>query len=178
MRPLLHKFDERVKAVVDRWPLGAKFVMQIATTIGQPIFTVGIALFAMGIGWGEMNLPLMYAGAIALGVLVLSTVIKLVLRRRRPLTEYVTKMWMKTYSLPSGHAVGAIASYGLVGYLVVRSLSGFEALAAALFFICLIGMIGISRIYLGAHYATDVVAGWLLGGVALAIIIGIVQPVL
>jgi undecaprenyl-diphosphatase len=178
MRPLLHKFDERVKKVVDRWPTKAKFVMQFATTIGQPVFTVGISVFAIGLGWSGANPPLMYAGIVALAVLVLSAVIKLILKRNRPLTEYVTRMWMKTYSLPSGHAVGAIASYGLVGYVVSRSLTGLETLASLVFFIFLIGMIGISRIYLGAHYATDVVAGWLLGGVALAIIIGVLQPTL
>lgn len=178
MRPLLHKFDERVKKIVDRWPANARFVMQFATTVGQPVFTVGIAFFAIGLGWGGANSPLMYAGVVALVVLVLSTIIKLLLRRSRPLTEYVTKMWMKTYSLPSGHAVGAIASYGLVGYVVSQPLVGLEALASLLFFTLLIGMIGVSRIYLGAHYATDVVAGWLLGGVALVIIIGVIQPTL
>lgn len=178
MRPLLHKFDERVKEIVDRWPANARFVMQFATTIGQPVFTVGISVFAIGLGWNGANSALMYSGIIALVVLVLSTIIKLLLKRSRPLTEYVTRMWMKTYSLPSGHAVGAIASYGLVGYVVSRPLVGIEAIASLLFFTLIIAMIGISRIYLGAHYATDVVAGWLLGGAALAIIIGVLQPTL
>ena len=74
-----------------------------------------------------------------------------------------------TKSFPSGHSMGALITYGLLAYILVRVLprAGLRILA-----LCgltmLILAIGFSRIFLGAHYFSDVLGGYAVGGVWLA----------
>ena len=68
------------------------------------------------------------------------------------------------YSFPSGHATTAFALYGLLAYFLYRHLnrSKYQKLCLWAAFI-LIVLVGFSRIYLGVHYLSDVLAGFLLG---------------
>jgi undecaprenyl-diphosphatase len=74
-----------------------------------------------------------------------------------------------TMSFPSGHSLGSMVTYGLVAYFIVQArhkhpLRWLAIPVAAL----LVLLIGCSRVYLNAHYPTDVLAGWALGGCWLA----------
>ena len=69
------------------------------------------------------------------------------------------------YSFPSGHSMGSVIVYGFIIYLVIRSgLSHAAKWAASVVSALLFLLIGLSRIYLGAHFPTDVLAGQLAGG--------------
>ncbi len=73
------------------------------------------------------------------------------------------------YSFPSGHAMGSLIGYGMLAYLIAHSVRrrGIDVLVA----ICagvLVLLIGFSRLYLGAHYLSDVLAGFAAGIVWLA----------
>ncbi|TLS37021.1 phosphatase PAP2 family protein [Pseudalkalibacillus caeni] len=68
------------------------------------------------------------------------------------------------FSFPSGHAMGSFLFYGFIGYLVARECKRLAVKVFAIGFLSLfILMIGISRIYLGAHYPSDVLAGYAAG---------------
>lgn len=94
-------------------------------------------------------------------VAALNNLLKIIIRRPRP-TEF-RLIEVSGYSFPSGHSMASMAFYGYLIYLtfkfvknktVKRSLSAFLGL--------LILSVGISRIYLGVHYTSDVLAGFLI----------------
>lgn len=85
-------------------------------------------------------------------------------------------MVLETYSFPSGHAASSVVIFGLIALIAWHLLPQPYASIAVGLLVALIVLIGISRVYLGAHYATDVLVGWLVGAVGLAIIIWIVRP--
>ena len=98
----------------------------------------------------------------------LATVLKLFFRRARPATVFVDRMRIKSYSFPSSHAYSAALG---AGYFAWLSLSVYPVLAIVCIFTAF--LIGISRVRVGAHYPTDVAAGWLLGILVLSVVITI-----
>ncbi len=82
------------------------------------------------------------------------------------------------YSFPSGHSVTSIVFYGLMLYLIQKHCKN-EKLKTVLSWICgiLAAVIGPSRIYVGVHWPTDVLAGWCLGGGILIIAILILEKI-
>lgn len=73
-------------------------------------------------------------------------------------------------SMPSGHALGSLAVLGVLA-LVAALESRHTAVRIVVFAIAasLAGLVGVSRLYLGVHWVTDIAVGWLLGGVVLSV---------
>lgn len=176
MKKHVHSFDNIVGKRIMAMPKWMQLPMLICTWLGQPIITGGLGALVIGVGYGSNNDALRMAGIVAVGTLIVGSLLKLILRRDRPITEYVEHMFLDTYSFPSGHAAGTVPIFGLFAYLIASTgtLVGFvvAALIATITF-----FIGVSRVYLGAHYPSDVLGGWIVGLSGLAIIIFIVQPI-
>ncbi len=177
MTMFVNTFDKRITKDIQSLPTWVAPIMRIATFIGLPIFTTSTGAMLAIAGLLMQNQGLLQTGIIVMIVIGVGTVFKLLLRRNRPLTDYVLNMRFSTYSLPSGHAVGSLVAYGALGYVYAAGLPNFLGALVSVVAICIAITIGVSRIYLGAHYPTDVVAGWLLGGAGLLIIILIVEPI-
>jgi membrane-associated phospholipid phosphatase len=99
-------------------------------------------------------------------VLLLATLssmfLKNVFSRERPALEHLISV--STLSYPSGHAMTAMAFYGFLIFLVLRNY--IHPLLKIFFLFLLVGLIlgvGVSRIYLGVHYPSDVIAGYIGG---------------
>lgn len=106
-------------------------------------------------------------GAVALAVSVSATQavvygIKALVARGRPpaSTAFVDAAG---YAFPSAHAASGVALYGLLALFLLRRLDGRPRVAVCA--VALLGVVslGLTRVYLGAHYPSDVLAGWLVG---------------
>lgn len=95
---------------------------------------------------------------------LLNSSLKLFFSRPRPTFDdpIITALH---YSFPSGHAMLSFITYGLLAYfLVIHTTSRPRKLLIITVAVLLIGLIGLSRIYLGVHYVSDIVAGYAAGG--------------
>lgn len=148
---------------------GLTNVAVVITTIGS---TVAMAVLAVVVGawcwWrGRHADAVLVIGAMA-GASLLFRGLKLVLDRARPpVADHAVPV--SSESLPSGHATMSIV---VIGTLVVLAWSGRGAVeravmvgAAALW----IGAVGATRVYLGVHWLSDVLAGWAVGAAWLAV---------
>lgn len=166
----MHTFDRIVGRNVDRLPRWLKPIMELFTLIGQPPLIVGIAAATWGYGWA-LNKPFyMLAGMIAILTQSASVALKVLLHRARPVNEYVAKMFFKTYSFPSGHAAGSLVSFGLAALVISYRWPDFAVTAWIVALVSVL-VISLSRIYLGAHYASDIIGGWIVGGLGLIVIL-------
>jgi len=95
--------------------------------------------------------------------------IKEIVQRPRPPIE-LRMVEVSNFSFPSGHAMTATAFYGLILYFVFNNVKNKKLRSMVCVILSLlISLIGISRIYLGVHYASDVLAGFLFGIVYLVL---------
>lgn len=97
------------------------------------------------------------------GGLLLNYVLKALLHRKRP--DYATEFAnLDSWSFPSGHAMNSVIGYGFLAYLLLDHYPAFRHrrpfIAAVVVMILLIGF---SRIYLGVHFLSDVIGGFLAG---------------
>lgn len=99
----------------------------------------------------------------ALSSTALYQVMKYIFQRPRP--DIALRLIEESgYSFPSGHSMNCLVSYGILAYLILkycenRKLAKFLSAGLGL----LIILIGLSRVYVGVHYPTDIIGGWSLG---------------
>ena len=100
-------------------------------------------------------------GANLIIITILNQALKIIVQRPRP-TEY--RIINETgYSFPSGHSMVSMAFYGFLIYLIYKNIKNkYLKISLTIILSLLIIMIGISRIYLGVHYTSDVCAGFLV----------------
>jgi membrane protein DedA with SNARE-associated domain/membrane-associated phospholipid phosphatase len=149
---------------------------------GSARFLVAVVVALTVVSWvraRDRRPPLLLAAAVA-GASMSSSVVKHLLRRPRPPVHYAA-VHVGGYGFPSGHATAAAAFYAVLAALLVgatrpwgRKVAAAAACALAAVFV------GLSRVYLGVHWMTDVIGGWTLGGLwAAALLVGVrlAQPV-
>ncbi|MGG1573129.1 phosphatase PAP2 family protein [Fictibacillus sp. NRS-1165] len=157
---------------------GLDRVMLFFTEIGSTL-ALGILVVAgmLWLGFKRQNLWGMVFFLLTVGGGgILNLLLKNAFQRKRPNADPLVEAL--GFSFPSGHAMGSMVYYGFLGYLVVRSKrkSLRKAFWTLLFAVAIIG-IGISRIYLGVHYPSDIIAGYSAGMVWLLLCIAALEAV-
>lgn len=168
--------DTAINAALEPWriePLVSAFLW--LTGLGSTQAVVAAVIIATGFLWPQRGTASVLALWIScLGAVATTTIGKLLIARHRPsiMLDAAATGW----SFPSGHATAAMAVYGFIAYAIARALPGVrERFEVVYWAAVLIGLIGFSRIFLGVHYLTDVLGGFLVGGFWLLIGFGIAE---
>ena len=105
-------------------------------------------------------------------ITILNNLLKIIFLRPRP--DVNNLILESGYSFPSGHSATGMAFYGYLIYLIYKYVNNKKIKISLIIFLSLVIVaIGLSRIYLGVHYASDVLGGFLLAIVYLIIFITI-----
>ncbi|MFD2173277.1 phosphatase PAP2 family protein [Rhodobacter lacus] len=160
------------QAMQNAWTPASLAVFTRFTALGDS--GVGTALLGLGALWAILlRRPGLVWGLLASAGAELATVsmAKHAFGRPRPVLGY----FMETSgSFPSGHAAFGVAFYGMLAYILWR-LGLLRPVAAVLLGAATAFLIGLSRLYLVSHYLSDVLAGWVLGGMCLVLGIALAE---
>lgn len=150
-------------------------LMRAFTTIGSTTVVVLLTIFALTLLlWKKHRAQAMLLVAVLAGTGILNQVLKFVFKRERP--DFHRLIDIGGYSFPSGHTMMAFSLYTILAYIVWRNLrSAGSRLITFLLAAGMIGMIALSRIYLGVHFPSDIVGGVLVSSVWLIASIAIYQ---
>jgi len=156
-------FDDAVAAFVRELPLPVGFWEACTFIGGVFLIPVGVLFVLATAGSGRIRLAIIVAVVLIVAALF-TDVVKDVVARPRP--SSVALAPTITFSFPSGHTLNSTVTYGLIALVAWRSRLSL-ALRRALVGIGVVLpiFVGLSRIALGVHYPSDVLAGW-LGGLA------------
>jgi len=142
-------------------------VALIVTNFGSPEATVGMTAFGIG---GLWLLRRRWAAVVLMlgvgGAAIINTFLKLEFHRLRP-SLWQPLVTEQSFSFPSGHAMVSSALVCSVVYILWHTRWRWWAIVAGG---ALTVLIGLSRLYLGVHYPTDVLAGWTVGFIWVVIV--------
>lgn len=158
----LERFDIGVRMRVHDFfsPDVTKFML-LTTSLGSISFLTVLFIIIVGI-WLALGMkrPAVWLMIAVGGSIILDTSLKLAFHRPRPAAFVGADP--RTYSFPSGHALSSFCFYGvLAGLICSRIESRGIRIAVWTAAAALIFAIGLSRVYLGVHYPTDVIAGYI-----------------
>jgi undecaprenyl-diphosphatase len=156
------RFDVAGRAAVHAWANpGLTSFMRFMSWLGSPYFVApaaGLAVWRLSSG-GRTRAGVLFVVAVV-GAEALDQILKLLFRRPRPEAFFGLANPL-TYSFPSGHAITAACFYGvLAAVLTTRTESTARKALLCAVATFMAALIGLSRVYLGVHYPTDVLAGY------------------
>lgn len=142
-------------------------IFKVVTFLCSPAFIIGILILCLIFIKNKRIKNMIFLNSIF--VFVLNQVVKLAVARPRP-DESLRLVEETGFSFPSAHAMFSLAFYGLIIYYIYKSSLNKNIKTILTILLCfIIILIPITRIYLGVHYASDVIAGLCLSGAILLI---------
>ena len=135
--------------------------MKLATKLSNPEVMIVIAIISILFCTKLIKNKKLSLGIILnlAGITIINQILKFIFRRERPSGYRLIEM--SGYSFPSGHAMASLAFYGLLIYITKRLVKNkYLKILLITLNIAIIILIGVSRIYLGVHYLSDVLTGY------------------
>ncbi|CCZ57566.1 pAP2 family protein [Clostridium sp. CAG:762] len=166
---LLSNIDESVyKFITSNMNDTTTNIYKVITFFGSTIFMVGLCVLLLVL---FIIIKKNIYGYIISGTLIFSTimnnVIKVIIRRERPIYMIVRET---TFSFPSGHTMASVSMYGILIYLINKSNMNKKLKIILSIILGMIPlMVATSRIYLGAHYFSDILGAIMLATIVLLI---------
>jgi len=160
-------FDQHISGFIQGFNSPAlTTILKLFTFIGSGpviIFIVIAAIIVFYVILKHRSELVLLLGVV-IGSALLNVVLKIIFHRDRPTSNRLIEVG--GYSFPSGHSMAAFTLYGILSFLLWKHISTYRGrtLLIILSFL-MISMIGISRIYLGVHYPSDVLGGFLVSGI-------------
>ena len=138
---------------------GLTFIMLFITNFCNPIILILLSLVILLI-CKDKKMGLIIIINLLVSIL-LNIIFKGIIQRDRPLEDFL--ITESGYSFPSGHSMVSMAYYGLIIYFIYKKIKDKRVRNVLMILIgLLILAIGFSRIYLGVHFASDVIGGFLI----------------
>jgi membrane-associated phospholipid phosphatase len=169
------QFDTTLLKAIHGWasPALDKVALTVTRLADPEVVVVLVLSMLFWLGWKRRVTEAKFFALACLGALILNNALKLAFSKARP--ELWPRLITETsFSFPSGHALGAMVLYGFLAYLLAQNWPRLSALIYAAAF-TIITLIGLSRLYLGVHWPTDVVAGFGVGFLWLIICITLLK---
>jgi membrane-associated phospholipid phosphatase len=147
-----------------------KVYTNLGGPVGMPVLaTTVLALLAWRARSWE---PLLLGAATGAGSLAMTVVGKAAVGRTRPPLADAVPPFETSFSFPSGHSLNALALSGIVVYVLVRRQASARARVLTVVLGALFALtMGLTRVYLGHHWLTDVVVAWLLALAWLVVVV-------
>ena len=146
--------------------------MIFITYLGNWQVIVGLGIIVLAILWIQRKRQ--EAGFFAVALIIgeiIKELLKLLFHQERPDASSAL-IQESGYSFPSGHAFMSVIFYGMICYFIYQACKNkWQKIILLIVTAILIFLIGYSRIYLGVHWVSDVLAGWIIGGAILAFFI-------
>ncbi len=143
-------------------------IVQAITTLADTEVIVMVAVVAVvgALVRNGVSLPMAVLGSV-LATAVLVFTMKGVIGRERPLPP-INLHPISNAAYPSGHSAHAVGSWGAFIWMLATGRSHLAKATGAVVALAIALSVGLSRVYLGVHWLSDVIAGWAVGGVCLS----------
>lgn len=138
-------------------------LMILISFMGADFMVLGAGIVTIILAWKKHKYEaVLFLAVLAIG-LFLNILLKMIFQRPRPEFDPILDL-SASYSFPSGHAMNSFIFYSVLAYFVYHFTHNvFLSFSAASASIIMILLIGFSRVYLGVHYPSDVLAGYIAG---------------
>ena len=175
LSPAIAAFDAQLTAIIQSWRAPATTALfSAATWSASTLAVTTIVLVAVAVlVWRCDSREALVAALIVASGTALGAIAKRVTARPRPPATAALVELPTSYSFPSGHTLAALLLWTVIAFVVLRvAHAGWTKALAVGGGLLVVVLVGTSRVYLGVHWPSDVLASWLLGVAWLSVTLG------
>ncbi|MBC2253216.1 phosphatase PAP2 family protein [Listeria welshimeri] len=164
----IHSFDDYWNSIIRVGITDTKTtIISYLTDIGgvATVCILTVVVIASLVLKHKVDMAIWFGGIVLIGGALIPSIIKNIVQRPRPTYKLIEQ---GGFSFPSGHSTGSTVFYGILAFFLILYVSHkWLRLLIGIFMLGLVLFIMYSRVYLGVHFPSDVVAGFFIGNAVL-----------